>query len=109
MSKDETRLVPVMEQGGNTLIGSLIEDLHREHGTHLPALQELEELQSQLCRTHATSAAEQIVEQRVRCVDDFTRELAEHIHLEDGVSFPLFCDSAAAVRGRPPSSTHRGS
>lgn len=31
MFKQEMRLFPTMEQGGNTLICPLIEDLHREH------------------------------------------------------------------------------
>lgn len=93
MFKEEMRLFPMMEQGGNTLIGRLIEDLHREHGEHLPAVQEL---QSQLRAGDATGAAQPILAQLVRGVDDFARELAEHIRLEDEVLFPLFCHSAAA-------------
>lgn len=93
MFKEEMRLFPMMEQGGNTLIGRLIEDLHREHGEHLPAVREL---QSQLRATDATGAAQPILAQLVRGVDDFARELAEHIRLEDEVLFPLFCHSAAA-------------
>ena len=93
MFKEEMRLFPMMEQGGNTLIGRLIEDLHREHGEHLPAVQEL---QSQLRATDATGAAQPILAQLVRVVDGFACELAEHIRLEDEVLFPLFCHSAAA-------------
>jgi len=93
MFKEEMRLFPMMEQGGNTLIGRLIEDLHREHGEHLPAVQEL---QSQLRATDATGVAQQTLIQLIQGVDDFARELAEHIRLEDEVLFPLFCHSAAA-------------
>ena len=93
MFKEEMRLFPMMEQGGNTLIGRLIEDLHREHGEHLPAVQEL---QGQLRATDATGPAQPILAQLVQGVDDFARELAEHIRLEDEVLFPLFCHSAAA-------------
>lgn len=93
MFKEEMRLFPMMEQGGNTLIGRLIEDLHREHGEHLPAVQEL---QRQLRATDATGAAQQTLIQLIQGVDDFARELAEHIRLEDEVLFPLFCHSAAA-------------
>ena len=93
MFREAMRLFPMMEQGGNTLIGRLIEDLHREHGEHLPAVQEL---QSQLRASDATGAAQPILAQLVRGVDDFARELAEHIRLEDEVLFPLFCHSAAA-------------
>ena len=38
MFKEEMRLFPMMEQGGNTLIGLLIEDLHREHVAHENAM-----------------------------------------------------------------------
>lgn len=93
MFKEELRLFPMMEQGGNTLIGRLIEDLHREHCKHLPAVLEL---QNHLRATDATGAAQPILAQLVRGVDDFARELAEHIRLEDEVLFPLFCHSAAA-------------
>jgi iron-sulfur cluster repair protein YtfE (RIC family) len=34
MFKEEMRLFPMMEQGGNTLIERLIDDLHREHVEH---------------------------------------------------------------------------
>ena len=34
--------------------------------------------------------------QLIQGVDDFARDLAEHIRLEDEVLFPLFCHSAAA-------------
>jgi len=93
MFKEEMRLFPMMEQGGNTLIERLIADLHREHGEHLPAVQEL---QSQLRTAQATSAAQPILAQLVQDVDDFTRKLTEHIRLEDEVLFPLFCFPAAA-------------
>lgn len=91
MFKEEMRLFPMMEQGGNTLIGRLIEDLHREHGEHLLAVQEL---QSRLRMTHETGVAQQIL--LVQGIDDFARDLAEHIRLEDEMLFPLFCHSADA-------------
>lgn len=93
MFKEEMRLFPMMEQGGNTLIGRLIEDLHREHCEHLPAVLEL---QNHLRATDATGAAQQTLFQLIQGVDDFARDLAEHIRLEDEVLFPLFCHSAAA-------------
>ena len=43
-----------------------------------------------------TGAAQQTLIQLIQGVDDFARELAEHIRLEDEVLFPLFCHSAAA-------------
>jgi pimeloyl-ACP methyl ester carboxylesterase len=48
MFKEEMRLFPMMEQGGNTLIGLLIEDLHREHVVHENAMNDLLELLDQL-------------------------------------------------------------
>ena len=44
MFKEEMRLFPMMEQGGNTLIGLLIEDLHREHVAHEKAMNALSSL-----------------------------------------------------------------
>nr|WP_295084513.1 hemerythrin domain-containing protein [uncultured Roseateles sp.] len=95
MFKEEMRLFPMMEQGGNTLIGRLIEDLHREHGEHLPAVQEL---RCQLRMTQATGSAQRILVQLVQGIDQFARDLTEHIRLEDEVLFPLFRDSAEAAR-----------
>ena len=46
--------------------------------------------------TDATGAAQQTLFQLIQGVDDFARDLAEHIRLEDEVLFPLFCHSAAA-------------
>jgi regulator of cell morphogenesis and NO signaling len=40
MFKEEMWLFPMMEQGGNTLIGRLIDDLHREHVMHEHAMDE---------------------------------------------------------------------
>ena len=56
----------------------------------------MQELQSQLRATDATGVAQQTLIQLIQGVDDFARELAEHIRLEDEVLFPLFCHSAAA-------------
>ena len=87
MFKEEMRLFPMMEQGGNTLIERLIEDLHREHGAHLPAALAL---RSEARRLQARGASHPALHQFVQGIDDFVCELAEHIRLEDEVLFPQF-------------------
>jgi regulator of cell morphogenesis and NO signaling len=85
--KEEMRLFPMMEQGGNTLIPQLIEDLHREHVQHDVAMGAL------LARCRALSASHPLVptlEQLARGVEDLAVELARHIHAEDEELFPLF-------------------
>ena len=92
MFKEEMRLFPMMEQGGNTLIRHLIVDLHREHGDHLPALQDF---QRQLRAIQAAGPMHERLVRFIHGVDDFAGELAEHIRLEDEVLFPLFVGPAA--------------
>jgi regulator of cell morphogenesis and NO signaling len=87
MFKEEMRLFPMMVQGGNTLIGRLIEDLHREHVDHEAAMSELRARLWGLNGTHRTDPA---LEQLVRGVDDLAQELAQHIRAEDEELFPLF-------------------
>jgi regulator of cell morphogenesis and NO signaling len=87
MFKEEMRLFPMMEQGGNTLIWQLIEDLHREHVDHQAAMSELRARLGPLSGTHRTDTA---FEQLVRGVDDLADELSRHIRAEDEELFPLF-------------------
>lgn len=94
MFKEEMRLFPMMEQGGNTLIGRLIDDLHREHDLHQPAVLALQR------RLHAVRAAgreDPVLARLIDGVDDFARELADHIGLEEGVLFALFAGPDAVV------------
>jgi regulator of cell morphogenesis and NO signaling len=87
MFKEEMRLFPMMEQGGNTLIGRLVEDLHREHVEHEAAMRELQARLRVLNGTHRNDPA---LERLVRGVDDLAHELAQHIRAEDEKLFPLF-------------------
>jgi regulator of cell morphogenesis and NO signaling len=87
MLKEEMRLFPMMEPGGNTLIGRLIEDLHREHVAHEHAMDALRAHLCKLTEVHGTDLA---LHQLLRVLDDLACELALHIRAEDEELFPLF-------------------
>ena len=87
MFKEEMRLFPMMEQGGNTLIGLLIEDLHREHVAHEHAM---DALRAHLCTLTEAHGADLALHQLIRGLDDLACQLALHIRAEDEELFPLF-------------------
>ena len=87
MFKEEMRLFPMMEQGGNTLIRSLIDDLHREHVVHEQAMGRLRTRLRDVAQTHRTDRALQALCQGV---GDLANDLALHISAEDKELFPLF-------------------
>jgi regulator of cell morphogenesis and NO signaling len=87
MFKEEMRLFPMMEQGGNALIGRLIEDLERDHRLHEQAISELEELASRLS---VPAEGTQTVDTLRTGVARLVSDLRAHIRLEDGVLFPRF-------------------
>ena len=100
MFKEEMRLFPMMEQGGNTLIGRLIEDLHREHVDHETAMNDF---RARLHGFEAACSAESSFQALVQGVDALATELAAHIRAEDSELFPLFAEppklaSVAALR-----------
>ncbi len=93
MFKEEMRLFPMMEQGGNTLIRHLIEDMDREHREHEQALRRLQ------TSLHAMPPAATADAARHRLVEGFDRlaaELSDHIRTEDELLFALFAPPAAA-------------
>jgi regulator of cell morphogenesis and NO signaling len=87
MFKEEMRLFPMMEQGGNTLIGRLIEDLHREHVEHENAI---DEFRSRLASLGEAHGADPALQRFILGVGDLADELARHIRAEDDELFPLF-------------------
>lgn len=87
MFKEEMRLFPMMEQGGNTLIGRLIEDLHREHVDHDAAMGGF---RARLQGLEAACGSEPSIQELVKGVDALAIELAAHIRAEDSELFPLF-------------------
>lgn len=88
MFKEEMRLFPMMEQGGNTLIERLVEDLHREHVAHEQGMTYLQARVRELAQAHRANAALQALAQ---AVEVFADELIRHIRAEDDELFPLFC------------------
>jgi regulator of cell morphogenesis and NO signaling len=94
MFKEEVRLFPMMEQGGNTLIGRLIEDVHREHVMHEHTM---DEFRARLRSLDRTSSADPALQQLVRGVDELATELARHIRAEDEELFPLFAVPVQAI------------
>jgi regulator of cell morphogenesis and NO signaling len=90
MFKEEMRLFPMMEQGGNTLIGHLIDDMHEEHLAHRAEMARLESLLASL-----PVAAEQMAPLRAALGKLFA-DLVEHIHAEDDVLFPMFIEPPPA-------------
>ena len=87
MFKEEMRLFPMMEQGGNTLIGRLIEDLQREHVEHDGAMNVF---RARLAALSEASSVDSALQQLVQGVDDLANELASHMRAEDDELFPLF-------------------
>ncbi len=87
MFKEEMRLFPMMEQGGNTLIGQLIADLHLEHVEHDDAMARL---QARLAGLTAVHGADPGLDSLRHAVDKLSDDLAQHIHAEDDELFPLF-------------------
>jgi regulator of cell morphogenesis and NO signaling len=89
MFKEEMRLFPMMEQGGNTLIGRLIEDLHCEHVDHEAAM---DDFQARLHGLEAACSAEPSFRALVEGVDALATELVAHIRAEDSELFLLFAE-----------------
>lgn len=101
MFKEEMRLFPMMEQGGNTLIGQLIEDLHRDHVEHEAALQAF---QARLRQLPASAPTDPALQRLANGVDELAHALSQHIRTEDDELFPLFSPPgrAASTAARPP-------
>jgi regulator of cell morphogenesis and NO signaling len=87
MFKEEMRLFPMMEQGGNTFIERLIEDLHREHVAHERGMECFQARVRESAQAHRANAT---VKALAQAVEVFADELIRHIHAEDDELFPLF-------------------
>jgi regulator of cell morphogenesis and NO signaling len=87
MFKEEMRLFPMMEQGGNRLIGQLIDDLqadHADHGATMAALCQ------QLQRLAAGPGAAADLQPLRQGLEALAAELALHIEAEEQLLFPMF-------------------
>jgi regulator of cell morphogenesis and NO signaling len=87
MFKEEMRLFPMMEQGGNSLIGHLIDDMHAEHLSHRDEISRIESL---LSSVSAPAGAEAELTALRNAVAKLFDDLAQHIDVEDEVLFPMF-------------------
>ena len=86
MFKEEMRLFPMMEQGGNSLIVQLIDDMQAEHGLHGDEVAHIEALLQALPAAGAGSALASLR----TAWTGFLADLAEHTQLEDERLFPMF-------------------
>ena len=86
MFKEEMRLFPMMEQGGNSLIVRLIDDMQAEHGLHGDEVAHIEALLQALSAAGAGSALASLR----TAWTGFLADLAEHTQLEDERLFPMF-------------------
>jgi regulator of cell morphogenesis and NO signaling len=87
MFKEEARLFPMMEQGGNTLIVQLIDAMraeHRGHEEHAAALR------ASVDELTVPAAAAQAAAQFRAVFTALMTELDEHVRAEDEVLFPRF-------------------
>ena len=81
MFKEEMRLFPMLEQGGNALMGQLIDDLMREHRAHEDAMTRLEAL---LAAALPAALVHEGPADALRVgVAKLLTDLVEHVRLED--------------------------
>ena len=78
MFKEEMRLFPMMEQGGNTLIVHLIDDMQAEHLDHADVVAELEHRMADLV---APAGTEPDVAALRAAVAKLFDDLAQHVQL----------------------------
>jgi regulator of cell morphogenesis and NO signaling len=88
MFKEEMRLFPMMEQGGNPLVGELIDDMAREHVLHGTLLAQLKALHRALPPLPAAERA-----RLDSAFGGFLADLAAHVEAEESRLFPLFAGS----------------
>jgi regulator of cell morphogenesis and NO signaling len=87
MFKEEARLFPMMEQGGNALIGQLIDAMRAEHRDHEDRVTWLQARVESL--TVTASAAPAAAAFRA-IFATLLAEVAEHVRAEDEILFPRF-------------------
>jgi len=92
MFKEEMRLFPMMEQGGNSLIQQLIDEMEAEHVAHGEAMTEL---RTCLAGWAGEPHADPTLIALSGAVERLARALAAHIRTEDDELFPLFARPVA--------------
>jgi regulator of cell morphogenesis and NO signaling len=87
MLKEEMRLFPMMEQGGNALIGHLIDDMQAEHLAHRDMIAHIEYLFGELPASFGAEVELALLQVALAKLFD---DLNQHIRIEDDVLFPMF-------------------
>lgn len=82
MFKEEMRLFPMIDQGGNALIGVLIDDMTQEHAAHAAEVNRLRTLHHALLQ-ETPAKPEVIVTPLGALLKRLLAELAEHAALEE--------------------------
>lgn len=98
MFKEEMRLFPMIEQGGNALIGVLIDDITQEHAAHEADVATLRTLHHAMLHEQPPPPAAGTAPLGA-LLERLLAELAEHAALEET---QLFAPFAAAPRRPPP-------
>lgn len=94
MFKEEMRLFPMMEQGGNTLIGLLIDDLMQEHARHS---HHTPQMSARLAALQVPPEHEATLSALTTGWQAFLAELAKHVAAEDDALFLMFKTSDSAA------------
>jgi regulator of cell morphogenesis and NO signaling len=90
MFKEEMRLFPMIEQGGSSLLGQLVDDMSREHRSHETEIEYLQQLMSEL-QMPAGQPADSLAAAALRTgVSKLLDELREHMAMEDEQLFACF-------------------
>lgn len=84
--KEEMRLFPMIEQGGGSLVGHLVDDMASEHDAHRAAIARLGELVAQLPSPDADPAVATLGQGIAKLVAD----LDAHMRIEDEVLFARY-------------------
>lgn len=87
MFKEEMRLFPMMEQGGNTLIGLLIDDMAQEHARHS---QHTPQMSARLAALQVPPEHQATLDTLRTGWQAFLAELAQHVAAEDNGLFLMF-------------------
>ncbi len=87
MFKEEMRLFPMMEQGGNTLLWQLIDAMQAEH---LAQRDQVHQLQSGLSMWVVPAGAEALLAELRQLASKLFADLIEHMDVEEHVLFQRF-------------------
>ena len=95
MFKEEMRLFPMMEQGGNTLLWQLVDAMRTEH---VGQRDQIKQLQVDLSLLVVPAGAETLLSDLHQAAGKLFADLLEHMDVEDQVLFERFGRSGRAGR-----------